>query len=442
MGHCKLDRLHVRKGSINRTIFLLVSMVIVMTLAQSGCVSSSGNLAANPTSLNFGNVAIGSSAKQSLVLTNSSTGAFTVTQTVASGGRFTVQGPPLPFTLSEGQSVTLRTSFSPKTIGGVSGSLTITSARTQSTSVRVNSSSVTVAPLVTIQQATITMTGSGVPESPLITNQPASETVSTGQTATFSVTVSGKAPFSYQWRKNGRAISGATSAAYTTPVVAASDSRSQFTVVTSNSAGDATSDVAILTVNAVSAGQLSTSSSSLNFNKVDVGSSSTLGVTFSNTGNSNLTVSNVSISGASYNATGMPTGLILAPGQTALLNITFAPATTGNLTGGLTVNSNASNSTASVILSGTGVENVAHSAILSWPESTGATVTGYDVYRATVSGRYTTPLNSAPISVATTQFVDSTVQAGQTYYYVFTFLDGSNGQSKYSNEVSATIPTP
>ena len=369
MGNGKSKRPGIRKGSIRRGVLWLLSTVLLAAFAQFGCVSSSGTLAANPTSLSFGAVAIGSSMKQSLVLTNSSTGAFTVTQTVATGGHFTVQGPPLPFTLSEGQSVTLTTSFSPKTIGGVSGSLTITSARTQSTTVRVNSSSVSVAPLVTIQKATITMTGSGVSESPSITTQPASETVSTGQTATFSVTVSGQAPFSYQWRKNGRAINGATSAAYTTPAVAASDSRSQFTVVTSNSAGDATSDAAILTVNAVSAGQLSTSSSSLNFNKVNVGSSSTLGVTFSNTGNSNLTVSNVSISGASYNATGMPTGLILAPGQTALLNITFAPATTGNLTGGLIVNSNASNSTASVMLSGTGVENVVHSAILSWPES-------------------------------------------------------------------------
>ena len=69
-------------------------------------------------------------------------------------------------------------------------------------------------------------------------------------------------------------------------------------------------------------------------------------------------------------------------------------------------------------------------------------MTGYNVLRATVSGGYTTPLNSSPISAPTTQFIDSTVQAGETYYYVVTALDSSNVQSTYSNEVSVTIPTP
>src|SRR5450759_4701550 len=52
---------------------------------------------------------------------------------------------------------------------------------------------------------------------PSITTQPTSQTVTAGQTATFSVTASGTAPLSYQWQKNGTAISGATSASYTTP---------------------------------------------------------------------------------------------------------------------------------------------------------------------------------------------------------------------------------
>ena len=50
-----------------------------------------------------------------------------------------------------------------------------------------------------------------------ITTQPASQTVTAGQTATFTVTATGTAPLSYQWQKNGAAISGATSSSYTTP---------------------------------------------------------------------------------------------------------------------------------------------------------------------------------------------------------------------------------
>jgi glucuronoarabinoxylan endo-1,4-beta-xylanase len=87
---------------------------------------------------------------------------------------------------------------------------------------------------------------------PTITTQPASQTVTTGQTATFAVVASGTAPLSYQWQKNGANISGATSASYTTPVTASADNGSTFKVVVSNSAGSVTSSAATLTVNAVS----------------------------------------------------------------------------------------------------------------------------------------------------------------------------------------------
>src|ERR1700681_2883886 len=38
---------------------------------------------------------------------------------------------------------------------------------------------------------------------PSITVQPASQTVTVGQSATFSVTCTGMAPLNYQWSKNG-----------------------------------------------------------------------------------------------------------------------------------------------------------------------------------------------------------------------------------------------
>ena len=85
---------------------------------------------------------------------------------------------------------------------------------------------------------------------PTISTQPANQAVVVGQTATFWVTARGPAPLRYQWRKGGAPIAGATEASYTTAAATASDSGSQFSVVVSNSAGDATSDVATLTVSA------------------------------------------------------------------------------------------------------------------------------------------------------------------------------------------------
>ncbi len=101
----------------------------------------------------------------------------------------------------------------------------------------------------TIVSNAATLTVNPDPVAPSITAQPASQTINAGQTATFSVTATGTAPLSYQWQKNSAAIAGATSSSYTTPAEAASDNGAQFSVVVSNSAGTATSNAAILTVN-------------------------------------------------------------------------------------------------------------------------------------------------------------------------------------------------
>jgi Immunoglobulin domain/Putative adhesin len=85
---------------------------------------------------------------------------------------------------------------------------------------------------------------------PSIATQPTNQTVTVGQTATFSVTANGTAPLSYQWQKGGVAISGATSASYTTPAVQASDNGTTFTVTVTNAAGSVSSSAATLTVTA------------------------------------------------------------------------------------------------------------------------------------------------------------------------------------------------
>ncbi len=88
-------------------------------------------------------------------------------------------------------------------------------------------------------------------------------------------------------------------------------------------------------------------------------------------------------------------------------------------------------------LSGTGVQPVTHMVSLSWTAST-STVTGYNVYRSTVSGGPYTKVNSSV--VAATTYSDSAVQASTTYFYVITSVDAQGVESAYSNEVSVTVP--
>ncbi|MET0402943.1 MAG: immunoglobulin domain-containing protein, partial [Cystobacter sp.] len=83
---------------------------------------------------------------------------------------------------------------------------------------------------------------------PAITTQPTSRTVAVGQTSTFSVVASGSGTLTYQWSKNGAAISGATAASYTTPAATAADNGAQFTVAVTNAGGTVVSTAATLTV--------------------------------------------------------------------------------------------------------------------------------------------------------------------------------------------------
>jgi hypothetical protein len=83
---------------------------------------------------------------------------------------------------------------------------------------------------------------------PAITIQPSDQSVSAGQTATFTAAATGTAPLTYQWQKNAASIAGATAAAYTTPATTAADSGSTFAVVVTDTGGSTTSRNAALTV--------------------------------------------------------------------------------------------------------------------------------------------------------------------------------------------------
>ena len=52
---------------------------------------------------------------------------------------------------------------------------------------------------------------------PSIVTQPASVTANVGSTATLAVGVDGTGPFSFQWRRDGVDVAGATSAVLTFP---------------------------------------------------------------------------------------------------------------------------------------------------------------------------------------------------------------------------------
>lgn len=104
------------------------------------------------------------------------------------------------------------------------------------------------------QQFGLIITGSTAeppqPVGPTITTHPLSQSVALGGSVTFSVTATGTAPFTYQWRKNTQNIDSATNATLTLTNVQATDA-GDYDVIVTNSVSSATSNAATLTTVAV-----------------------------------------------------------------------------------------------------------------------------------------------------------------------------------------------
>ncbi len=84
---------------------------------------------------------------------------------------------------------------------------------------------------------------------PVITMPPANQTVIVGNTGVnFSVAVTSAAALTYQWKRSGTVISGATSATYTIPTAITTAHAGTYTCVVTSSAGSVTSTGAVLTV--------------------------------------------------------------------------------------------------------------------------------------------------------------------------------------------------
>jgi len=165
----------------------------------------------------------------------------------------------------------------------------------------------------------------------------------------------GTAPLSYQWRKNGVNIAGATATSYTTPATATSDSGSTFSVVVTNTAGTVTSAAATLTVNPAPAPAMQVNPTSINFGNAVVGINLSQVLIIKNTGTATLTISQVTSAGSGFSVSGFSLPLNVSAGQQTTITVDFLPTVVGSASGNISIGSNAPTSPTSVGLSGTGI---------------------------------------------------------------------------------------
>lgn len=261
---------------------------------------------------------------------------------------------------------------------------------------------------------------------------PASVTLTSGGTQQFTAAVTGSTNTGATWSAGAGSIS--STGMYTAPTTIGS-----YTVVATSVADPRASALANVTVTAAPMALLSASPTSVSFGSLLLGLIVTKTVTLTNPGNAAVTIFSASTTGAGFTLPNLGFPITLAPGASQAVTISYVPLLGGTATGSVSFVSSATNSPTVVALDGSGTAPQPHTVTLNWQAST-STVAGHNIYRASTSGGAYTLINATPNPGIS--FVDTAVQAGQTYYYTVTAVSSSGQESGYSNQVTAVIPTP
>lgn len=187
----------------------------------------------------------------------------------------------------------------------------------------------------------------------------------------------------------------------------------------------------------VNAASLTESPSSVSFGTVSVGQTSSQTVTITNNGGQSVNLTAVSTSGQGIGLSGVSTPLTLAPGQSTSFNVSFAPSSSGAVSGAVSLTNDSATPTAMIPVTGTGAPAVAHQVVLEWSASS-SQVAGYNTYRSTSPGGPYTKLSPSPSPQSS--FIDGNVTPGSTYFYVVTSVGTDMTESSYSNQAQAVVP--
>jgi ASPM-SPD-2-Hydin domain-containing protein len=182
-------------------------------------------------------------------------------------------------------------------------------------------------------------------------------------------------------------------------------------------------------------GQLKVSPANLNFGSVAVGSSASRQATLSASKDS-VTISSDRSTSSEFEILGLKLPVTIPAGHSIPVTIQFTPNGSGTDPAKVGFISNAADSPTLEAVTGTGVAKGSYSVSLSWDGV--ATAVGYNVFRGTAKSGPFHEINTALDS--STDYTDSTVVAGATYYYVTTAVNAKGEQSGYSNVTEAVIP--
>lgn len=330
----------------------------------TGTGTSVINVAITPTSISFGNILVGQSARQTLTITNLSSSAGVLEGTVGTlSAPFILVSGGGSFSLAPGQSRSVILGFSPTLAGNFSDTLVITHSATNQPSPTNVSVSGTGVPVINMSVSPSPLSfgsillGQSATQTLTITNSSASTDTLTGSVAGLSapfLVVSGGSSFSLAPGKSRTVVVSFTPTATGT----FSD-----TLTITHNATNQTSPInlAITGTGEVSVVNMEVSPGSVDFGGVIVGKSITQTIVITNASSSTTTLEGSvdSLSGPFSLVSGGGT-FSLVPGKSKSITVNFSPTSTGNFSQTLSITHNATNqgSPALVSLNGTGLPAV------------------------------------------------------------------------------------
>lgn len=409
--------------------------------------SATGQISFSSTNVNLGTAQVGSSVIVPIAVSNNGGSNVTISQAKVSGTGFTFAGPNLPLTIAPRQKASFSVAFAPQTAGSANGSLSVYAATSWGSHYRQRWSKASVY---------LSATGSGQTATPGFLNAPSSMnlgSVAIGASQSQALTLSNTGGSSLAISSASLTGAGFSMSSLVLPYSLAAGQSVALSITFSPTAAGSANGTLALTSNAsdpsiavtlggsgaspATTGKLAVTPASMSFGNVDVGSTQAQSGSITASGGS-VTLSSSSSSNSQFTLSGLTLPATIAAGQSIPFTLTFAPTAPGAAAATISFFGGTSISAAESV-SGNGA-TIQHIVALSWNPSNSTSVSGYNVYRSTAAAgpyaRVNPSLNSA------LSFSDSTVQSGQTYYYVTTAVDATGAESSYSNQVQAVVPMP
>jgi hypothetical protein len=276
-------------------------------------------------------------------------------------------------------------------------------------------------------------------------------TVTASNTGTASITVSSVSISSKYFTLSGTSLPIAIFAGQSSPIslVFTPNAAGAFsaTVSITSNASDSSTTLS-LTGTGVSSGQLAVNPTSEGFGSVTVGSQSNQTVTLTNNSGSTVNITQAAVSGSAFKVSGITTPLALNASQSTTFTATFAPQTTGSLSGSVTITSDAPNPTLSLPLSGTGAAVGALGANPTSLDFGSVQVSSKQVLSETVTNTGGSTVTISQVGISGTGFTLSgistpaTLTAGQSATFNVTFAPLSAGSASGSVTVTSNGSNP